>query len=191
MNDTLMTPSRALIYIHGFRSSPQSEKSRALKIMYPDIVLATYDTLHPAQDFERLDEIVRSALDRRPVLVGSSLGGFWSYHFANKYGLPCVLLNPCMTPERTLQPWLGRVENMYTGEVGLMKPEDLELYQQYRLPGEAECVVLHEKGDELIPYQESVENFEGKARLILIEGGNHGFVHLEVAVEEINRLLRP
>ena len=138
MNDTQTNSSRALVYIHGFRSSSQSEKSRALKVMYPDIVLASYDTLHPDLDFERLDAIVRETLTRRPVLVGSSLGGFWSYQLAKKYGLSCVLLNPCMSPERTLQPWLGHVENMYTGEVGFMESEDLALYQQYRLAGEAE-----------------------------------------------------
>lgn len=183
-------PERTLIYIHGFRSSPASEKSRALQAQFPDIVLASYDTLHPDGGFLDLDAIVRRELPRRPLLVGSSLGGFWSYHFALRYGLPCVLLNPCMTPERTLRPWLGRVENMYTGEVGFMNDQDLQQYDRYRLQGEAACVVLHEKGDELIPYRESVENFAGKAELILIEGGNHGFVHLEVAVAEINRLLR-
>jgi predicted esterase YcpF (UPF0227 family) len=46
--------------------------------------------------------------------------------------------------------------------------------------------VLHEKGDELIPCQESIINFEGKAKLILIEGGSHRFEYLEIALQEIN-----
>src|SRR5690606_8671048 len=98
-------------------------------------------------------------------------------------------LNPCMHPEITLKPDIGIVENMYTGEKGTMDEGDLLKYGQYRLTGEpAECVVLHEKGDELIPYQESVANFEGKAKLVLIEGGNHGFEHLQAAIEEIRAL---
>jgi predicted esterase YcpF (UPF0227 family) len=179
-----------LIYIHGFRSSPLSEKSRAFRQIFPDITLATYDTLHPDAGFSQLDHIVQGALSSDPILVGSSLGGFWAYQLAKRHALACVLLNPCMTPERTLRPDIGVVENMYTGEKGTMTEGDLLKYESYRLPGEpAKCVVLHEKGDELIPYRESVANFEGKARLILVEGGSHGFEHLNVAIGEIRRLL--
>lgn len=176
-----------LVYIHGFRSSPLSEKSRALRQIFPDITLATYDTLHPETGFGQLDEIVGKL--QSPILIGSSLGGFWACQLAKKYALRCVLLNPCMTPEDTLQPDIGLVTNMYTGEQGVMEEADLLKYEEYRLPGEAaECVVLHEKGDELIPYEESVANFAGKAKLILIEGGSHSFEHLELAVAEIHRL---
>jgi predicted esterase YcpF (UPF0227 family) len=183
-------PPRPIIYIHGFRSSPLSEKSRALRDTFPGILLASYDTLHPDAGFAQLDAIVRAALPRRPLLVGSSLGGFWSYQFAKKYDVPCVLLNPCMQPELTLEPYIGEVKNMYTGDRGVMEVSDLARYGDYRFPGVAACVVLHEKGDELIPYQESVVHFDGKAKLVLIEGGSHSFEHLERAVEEIRILLK-
>lgn len=182
--------SHRLIYIHGFRSSPLSEKSRAFRQIFPDITLATYDTLHPDIGFRQLDAIMQPALANQPILIGSSLGGFWAYQFAKKHGLTCVLLNPCMTPEKTLRPDIGLVTNMYTGEQGVMEEADLQKYENYRLQGEPrECVVLHEKGDELIPYQESVANFGGKAKLVLIEGGSHSFEQLDIALEEIKRLL--
>ena len=151
--------------------------------------LATYDTLHPDIGSRQLNEIIRMVLPDQPLLVGSSLGGFWAYQFGKKYALPCVLLNPCMTPEVTLRPDIGVVENMYTGEQGTMTENDLLHYAQYRLQGEpAECIVLHEKGDALIPYQESITNFENKAKLVLIEGGSHSFEHLDIANGEITRL---
>lgn len=179
-----------LIYIHGFRSSPLSEKSKAFSEVFPGITLATYDTLHPDIGFAQLDEIISKALPGKPILIGSSLGGFWAYQFAKRFALKCVLLNPCMRPEITLKPDIGVVTNMYTGEQGTMDELDLLKYDQYRLDGEpSTCVVLHEKGDELIPYQESVANFEGKAKLVLIEGGSHSFEHLEVAMQEIKLLL--
>lgn len=184
-----MNSVNALIYIHGFRSSPLSEKSRAFSEIFPDITLATYDTLHPDTGFRQLDAIIQRALPARPILIGSSLGGFWAFQFAKRYTLKCVLLNPCMHPEVTLKPDIGLVTNMYSGEQGMMGEHDLQKYGQYRLPGEpAACVVLHEKGDALIPCQESVANFQGKAKLVLIEGGSHSFEHLDVAVEEIRRL---
>jgi len=157
--------------------------------VFPDIVLASYDTLHPDIGYRQLDDIV-SGVPHRPILIGSSLGGFWAYQLAKRHELDCVLLNPCMTPEKTLRPDIGLVTNMYTGEQSVLTETDLLRYEAYRLPGEpAGCVVLHEKGDELIPYQESIANFDGKARLVLIEGGSHSFEHLEPAIREINSLL--
>lgn len=168
-----------------------SEKSRAFNKLFPDITLATYDTLHPDIGFQQLDTIVHSHLSDNPILIGSSLGGFWAYQFAKQYALKCVLLNPCMHPEVTLRPDIGLVTNMYTGEQGMLDESDLLQYAKYRVNGEPhECVVLHEKGDELIPYQESVSNFEGRAKLVLIEGGSHGFEHLDKAVQEIQLLLQ-
>ena len=185
-----MREKPAMIYIHGFRSSPMTEKGQIFKRTFPGITLATYDTLHPDIGYRQLDRIVQDALPQQPILIGSSLGGFWSYQFARKYGLKCVLLNPCMSPQITLKPYIGVVENLYTGERGVMEQRDLQDYDKYRLPGEAaQCVVLHEKGDELIPYQESVANFSGKANLILIEGGSHRFEHVEIAIREITSLL--
>ncbi len=185
-----MQTTRSLIYLHGFRSSPMTEKGQVFRRTFPAVTLATYDSLHPDISYRQLDRIVREELPQQPILVGSSLGGFWAYQFAKQYALSCVLLNPCMSPEITLAPYLGIVQNLYTGERGVMEESDLQAYGRYRLAGEAaQCVVLHEKGDELIPFQQSVANFEGKARLILIEGGSHRFEHLDIAIEEIEALI--
>lgn len=180
--------ARPLIYIHGFRSSPLSGKSRALKKIFPGIILATYDTLHPDIAFLQLDALIGEAVKRQSILIGSSLGGFWAYQFAKRYALSCVLLNPCMRPEVTLRPDIGVVTNMYTDEQGIMTEDDLRKYDAYRFAGNARCVVLHEKGDELIPYTESVANFQGNAKLVLIEGGSHAFEHLQAAIDEIHLL---
>jgi uncharacterized protein len=174
-----------IIYIHGFKSSPLSEKATALKAAFSGLIAADYDTLHPDTGFGQLDELIRPHLRENLVLVGSSLGGFWAYHFACRYGLKCVLLNPCMHPETTLPQFIGEVENMYTGEKGILTGRDLARYPDYRLVGAEHCTVLHEKGDEVIPYQESVANFADTAYLVLLEGGNHRFEQLDVAIEEI------
>lgn len=180
-----------IIYLPGFNSGPQSEKSAQLKRHFPQLVAASYDSWNPDRGFRQINALIRPMLPQRPLLVGSSLGGFWAYQFAKKYALGCVLLNPCMTPEVSLRPSVGNVENMYSGEKGILTLEDLLKYPNYRLPGTARCTVLHEKGDEVIPYRESVENFEGRAKLILLEGGNHRFVNLDVAIREIEEMRKP
>ena len=185
-----MQTTRALIYLHGFRSSPMTEKGQIFRRTFAGITLATYDTLHPDIACDQLERIVEQALPQRPLLIGSSLGGFWACQLARKYRLSCVLLNPCMSPETTLRPYIGEVENLYTGERGVMTASDLQAYEKYRFAGEAaQCVVLHERGDELIPWQESAASFEGRAKLILIEGGSHRFEHLDIAIREIEALM--
>lgn len=183
---------RSLIYLPGFNSGPQSEKSRRLKRRFPHLTVASYDTWDPDRGQQELDALITAAQTAgagKLTLIGSSLGGYWAYHFAVRYGLRCVLLNPCMTPEATLAPYVGEVEHMYSGRKGMLKLEHLQRYAAHRIEGRPICTVLHEKGDELIPYQESIENFSGRARLVLIEGGSHRFDHLELAITEIEALI--
>lgn len=178
-----------IIYLPGFNSSPQSEKSAQLKQHFPGLIVASYNTWHPDLSYRQLEALIAPQVQDNLVLIGSSLGGFWAYQFAKRYALKCVLLNPCMTPELTLKPFAGEVENMYSKERGYMPPEELLKYESYRVPGTARCTVLHEKGDELIPYQESVQNFQDNAKLVLLEGGSHRFNNIEAAVREIREML--
>jgi uncharacterized protein len=179
----------ALIYLPGFNSGPQSEKSASLMRHFAALEVASYDSWDPDQGHRDLDALMRPLASVAPVLVGSSLGGFWAWHFAAKYRLRCVLLNPCMTPEVTLAPYLGEVQNMYSGAKGLLTRAHLLRYGVYRGGSPLACTVLHEKGDELIPYQESVANFSAPVRLVLVEGGSHRFENLEVAIAEIEAML--
>lgn len=95
-----------------------------------------------------------------------------------------------MHPEQSLHRYLGKVENFYTGEQGLLTTEHLAAYKQYRMPGHpSRLTVLHEQGDELIPYQESVQNFVGKARLILPGGGHHRFARTDLIIESLQQLI--
>lgn len=182
--------SHAIVYLPGFCSGPQSEKSVQLKQKFPALIAVAYDSLNPDNSYRQINASLEDLVDNKPLLIGSSLGGFWAYQFAKKYGLKCLLLNPCMTPEASLRPAVGPVQNFYSGERGVLTVEDLLKYENYRFEGTAQCTVLHEKGDELIPYHESVTNFEGKTRLVLVEGGNHRFMRMDVVFAEIDALLQ-
>lgn len=155
------------------------------------MVVPEYNTWDPHLSYTQLSGLIAPLQSQGVVLAGSSLGGFWTYQFASLYHLPCLLINPCMQPERSLHRYLGPVENFYSGEQGLLTPEHLACYAQYRMTGRpSRITVLHEQGDELIPYQESVQNFVGKARLILPGGGHHRFARTDLIVESLQQLLR-
>ncbi len=98
--------THALIYLHGFLSSPRhSEKARLLRegalaagmrFSAPDLNLA------PAAAAARALECWEVMRHRRPgdrlTIVGSSLGGFYAGRLANIVRARVVLLNPCLEP---------------------------------------------------------------------------------------------
>ena len=185
---------KGLIYIPGFNSGPQSEKSSLLKQAFPTLTVASYDSWNPEQGYQQLNSLISKYGRQQLLLIGSSLGGFWAYQLAKQYSLDCLLINPCMSPEISLRSSIGVVENFYTHEIGVLTSEDLQKYPSYRFANpewdeSTRCIVLHEKGDEVIPYQESVTNFGKTARLKLLEGGNHRFAHTDVLINEIRTLL--
>lgn len=183
-----------LIYLPGFNSGPQSEKAQYLSEVLRVTTTADYDSWNPHQGFHQISNLINSYPQQPLVLLGSSLGGFWAYHFARRLQCACVLINPCMAPEITLKPFLGPVKKMYSAEEGVLEQAHLDSYAQYRqahlnLPLPTQCVVIHEQGDELIPYQESVVNFPPPAKLLTPEGGEHRFTHMSMLIDEIRALL--
>lgn len=179
-----------IVYLPGFNSSPASEKSSLLRQHFPQIIIPEYNTWAPEISYAQLEELIQPLLATGVLLTGSSLGGFWAYHFACRHQQPCLLINPCMHPEHSLQHYLGKVENFYTHEQGWLGETQLARYAQYRFTGKPRRItVLHEQGDELIPYLESVRNFCGKAKLILPGGGHHRFARTGLIVESISQML--
>lgn len=175
----------------GFNSSPISEKSKLLAAHFPDIAIADYNTWDPDISYAQLIQHIKPLLSGKLLLTGSSLGGFWAYHLASQYQLPCLLINPCMSPEISLQQYVGIVENFYTHETGFLTTQHLARYQQFRSRNRpSHITVLHEQGDELIPYQESVRNFVGKARLLLPGAGNHRFSRTDLLIESIRLMMQ-
>src|SRR5438552_2906217 len=101
-----------LLYLHGFRSSPQSTKAR--------LVAARVQERHPAATWwcPQLPPSPKAAMamvmdglaawprDRMGV-IGSSLGGLYATHVAQACGCRAVLLNPAVHPARDLARYIG------------------------------------------------------------------------------------
>ena len=79
----------ALLYIHGFLSSPLSFKATQtqawLEAHYPDIrFYCPQLPPYPAQTQQQLETLVESLLPEPVYLMGSSLGGFWATWLAER-----------------------------------------------------------------------------------------------------------
>ncbi|GAB6388400.1 YqiA/YcfP family alpha/beta fold hydrolase [Stutzerimonas marianensis] len=170
----------AILYMHGLNSSPQSQKARQL--MQAMERLGASDRLrvpalhhHPRQAIAQLEAGIAEL--GRPLLVGSSLGGYYATHLAERHGLKALLINPAVTPHRRFDGYLGPQTNLYTGEVWQLTddhvaalaelevapPEDAERYQ-----------VWLQTGDETLDYRHAADFYRCCA-LRIQAGGDHGF----------------
>lgn len=109
-----------LIYIHGLDSDANSTKGRLLEAYcqqyYPDIPVLRPDlNQSPEHVFEHILSLIKDATNKNQsvegapfasnntVLIGSSLGGYFSTLVSNHTGCPALLLNPSTQPHITLQ----------------------------------------------------------------------------------------
>lgn len=169
----------AMIYIHGFNSSPVSFKARLLHERLTMLVpaqefLAPALPHSPAAAARMLEELVR----RHPhtTLVGSSLGGFYATWLAEQFALRAVLLNPAVRPYDLLGGQVGRQKNFHTGEeyeFTVQHVAELRALEVEAITPE-HYLLMVETGDEVLDYRDAVEKYRGSRQLV-IEGGDHGF----------------
>ncbi len=75
--------SGSILYIHGFNSSPLSKKACQLVEVMERLGLSEHLRVpalhhHPRQAIEQLEQAIAEL--GRPLLVGSSLGGYYATH---------------------------------------------------------------------------------------------------------------
>lgn len=93
--------SVSILYIHGFNSAPASNKATQLITVMGAIGLADQLRVpalhhHPRQAIPQLEAAIAEL--GRPLLVGSSLGGYYATHLAERHGLKALLVNPAVSP---------------------------------------------------------------------------------------------
>jgi predicted esterase YcpF (UPF0227 family) len=167
-----------IVYLHGFMSSPASLKARALaeylnerrqRLVVPEI------PPDPRMAIKVIEDAIASG--SCTALIGSSLGGYYATHFAEKHGTRVVLVNPAVRPYELLKHYLGPQRSLYTGEEFTVTQEHLDGLRELDVPlitRPDRYLVLLETGDEVLDYREAIAKYQG-ARQIVIEGGDHSF----------------
>jgi len=136
---------------------------------------------------DSLIQIISSILPYEKVsLVGSSLGGYYALYLAKKFGLKCVLINPAILPQKTLQNYIGRAISFYDESFFDWTSLHVKELERFCVPDpkEVDCMVLLQKGDELLDYKEAAGFFD-PSQLRIQEGGFHAFDGIEHYFEEI------
>lgn len=183
-----------IVYLHGFRSAPASIKARALKRHMEERGLghAFWCEQLPASPRAAIalieEQLARcKAQDVEPTLVGSSLGGFYATHLAERHGLRAALVNPAIVAPLELGAYVGEQTNMYTGETFRFTEEHIAELRALEVPAltrPERYWLLVETGDEVLDYRHAVARYAG-ARQTVLEGGDHSFTRWDDYLDEL------
>lgn len=180
-----------VLYIHGFNSSPLSLKAEQTRKYLNDHFLNIQ--FHcpqlantPMAAIKQLEGIIQTRHLQTWCLMGSSLGGYFSTYLSEKFNLPAVLINPAVKPYILLCDYLGEQVNPYTNDVYQVHTshiDDLKSLECENLTAN-NYLVMVQKGDEVLNYQEAVEKYQ-HCQLHLEEAGDHSFVGYEKKLPSI------
>ena len=215
-----------VIYIHGLDSDANSTKGQLLegycrkyhsdiKVLRPDL------NKTPDRVFKQLLSLIEGLKSQNTikdeqfessdtVLIGSSLGGYFSTLISNHTGCSALLLNPSIQPHLTLQRFAK--DSTLTNNVkeqGLdnqiihstaggwdMTHVDLQWFEEHQLSTvhyPSKVAVFIKDDDELLDSQLSAEFYRQRgATVVLQAGGDHRFsdfeTHLPLVIDRLRQL---
>lgn len=183
-----MTPS--ILYIHGLNSSPTSTKASQLLKVAEHCGIARQLRVpalhhHPRQAMVQLQAAVAEL--GRPLLVGSSLGGFYATYLAEQHGLDALLINPAVRPHRLFGGKEELQTNYYTGETWLLTHDHVAALAELEMPEPRDAKryrVWLQTADETLDYRQA-EAFYAGCSLDIQEGGDHSYQGFARRIPEI------
>ena len=176
-----MTENTAtILYIHGLNSSPASLKASQLAQAMTQMGLVERLRVpalhhHPRQAIAQLELLVVEL--GRPVLVGSSLGGYYATHLAERHGLRALLINPAVRPHLRFDGYLGPQKNYYSDETWELTADHVTALAELDVPppqDPARYQVWLQSADETLDYRDAQAYYRACA-LRIQAGGDHGF----------------
>lgn len=217
-----------VIYIHGLDSDANSTKGRLLEDYcrqnHPDINVLHPDlNKTPDQVFSQISSLIENLNSNRnhteygkfkssnTILVGSSLGGYFSTLISNHTGCPALLLNPSTQPHVTLQRFakdsaLGTDEKKEGSPNQILHSTaggwditdaDLEWFAAHQLTTinyPDKVSVLIKDGDELLNPELSKQFYKEQGATVTMQvGGDHRFsdfgAQLPMVIDMLRQLL--
>lgn len=185
----MRAPATHLLYLHGFRSSPQSAKARAVaqRVLqqHPDVTWwCPQLPPSPREAMALVAEDTAGWPQASMAVVGSSLGGFYATWVAARTGCRAVLLNPAVDPARDLHKYIGEQTSWHDPQDHFFfRPEFIAELQALECPGQptpAQVLAIIAKGDEVLDWREMQQRYAG-ARIRLLEGGDHALSDFDTA----------
>ena len=182
-----------LLYLHGFRSSPQSHKARLMAAR----VQAVRPAVHwwcpqlppsPRAAARLIDEGTADWPTERMAVIGSSLGGYYASWLAERRGCRAVVLNPAVDPARDLAAHIGEQTAWHDpAEHFFFRAEyidELRALHAGPLADPRRYLAIIAKGDELLDWREMAARHAG-ADIRLLEGGDHALSGFDQQIDAV------
>ena len=175
-------PASGVLYLHGFNSGAASPKGvlvrRACEAL--GVPCITPQLPHRPGAALALAESRLAELGERPLVAGSSLGGFLATCLAERHDLDGVLINPAVRPADLVAEWVGeRFANEHTGErftIGRRHLAELAALTPEAVTPERYLLLLG-SADEVLDPAHAFTLYRG-ARTLLHPGADHAFTVL-------------
>lgn len=170
-----------ILYLHGFRSSPQSFKAqmiatrlqqagRSAEYVCPQLPAS------PRQAMQLLERLVSGIAADDLSLIGSSLGGYYATWLAERVGCRAALLNPAVSPLPALQDQIGLGTIYHTGLSFEFKTEYLDQLRQFevaRITQPERYFLIAARGDEVLDWRQMLAHYPA-VQTRLLDGSDHG-----------------
>jgi predicted esterase YcpF (UPF0227 family) len=186
-----MVARNLVIYLHGFRSSPQSFKARLISQRMEELGRAAdyfcpQLSASPAEAVRQVMQLIEresagsAEIPETPAdkitLIGSSLGGYYATWIAEQTGCKAVLLNPAVKPPRDLARYVGVSTAWHSGDHFEFKAEyvaELAALAIDQISAPHRYFLIAATGDEVLDWREMAAHYPG-ARQRVVPGSDHG-----------------
>jgi predicted esterase YcpF (UPF0227 family) len=187
-----------LLYLHGFRSSPQSVKAQIMAALvqarHPCVTWwCPQLPASPAQAMALLIQGTAAWPRGQMAVMGSSLGGFYAAWLSAHWGVPAVLINPAVHPSRDLARYIGEhpvwqdpAQSIFFEPAYVQELMELE---SQPLPTRPATLALIAKGDEVLDWREMLARHQG-GQVRLIEGSDHALSDFDDHLPQILEFLQ-
>lgn len=174
-------PTTHLLYLHGFRSSPQSTKARKVQqriaSRHPGVQL--WCPQLPPSPAEAMTLVLQGTANwphARMAVIGSSLGGFYAQQVAERTGCRAAVINPAVAPARDLARHVGTQSTWHDPSDGFVfEPRYLDELQALHIQAitrPERYYALIARGDEVLDWQEMHHHF-APATCHILPGSDH------------------
>ena len=194
-------PPTHLLYLHGFRSSPQSFKAQRMARAVAALPAPAHGPVHwwcpqlppsPAQAMALIHQGIAQWPQQRMAILGSSLGGFYAHVLARRIGCPVVLLNPAVHPARDLTGYIGEHPAWHDPDQRIHFDaafiDELRVLEATPSTLQPPTLAVIAKGDEVLDWREMQAAY-GYDQVKLLEGSDHAISEFDEYIPEIMQFL--
>jgi predicted esterase YcpF (UPF0227 family) len=181
-----------ILYLHGFRSTPQSFKARLLAQRMQALgrsaeYLCPQLPASPHAAIALAEQLINEVPVERLTLIGSSLGGYYATWLAERLGCRAILLNPAVKPPRDLEKYVGVSTAYHSDESFEFKRDyigELETLAVAQITQPERYFLIAATGDEVLDWREMTAHYAG-ARQLVIQGSDHGISEFDRYADQV------